>query len=121
MVSRFSVASQYSPLYLVTWVLGKEKETILWLVLGGLTTMAMLLALTWLEHVWCAMGCVPLVGLGALTTLVGGAHTVGAGAGVCMHTFGVDSGVGVGAVGTPLELMQRLELAGCLVGRLWAS
>ncbi len=51
----------------------------------------MLLALAWLVHVRCAIGCVPVSGLYALTTL-------GSGAGVCMHTFGVDAGVGAGDV-----------------------
>jgi hypothetical protein len=50
----------------------------------------MLLAFAWLEHVRCAIGCVPVSGLDALTTL-------GCGAGVCMHTLGVDAGVGAGA------------------------
>ena len=36
-----------------------------------------------------------VIGVGALTTLGGRAHTVGAGAGVCMHTLGGDAGVGV--------------------------
>jgi hypothetical protein len=106
---------------------------------AGLTTRVMLLALAWLVSVQCAIGCVAgSGGWSSATTLGSGALTlgadagvctytlgidagVGAGAGVCMHTFGVDSGVGVGAVRTPLELMQRLELAGCLVGHLWAS
>ena len=48
------------------------------------------------EHTVCNR-CVPVVGVAALITLGGGAHTVGAGAGVCMHTLGVDAGVGVGA------------------------
>ena len=36
-----------------------------------------------------------VIGVGALTTLGGGAYTVGAGAGVCIHTLGGDAGVGV--------------------------
>jgi len=40
----------------------------------------------------CACGCVAV-----LTTLGGGAYTVGAGAGICMYTLGVDAGVGVGS------------------------
>ena len=91
------VSCQYTLLYLSTLVGGMAKETVRWLVLGGLTTMAMLFALTWLERVWCAIGCVPMVGVTALITLGGGAHTFGAGAGVCMYTLGFDAGVGVGS------------------------
>ncbi len=50
----------------------------------------MLLALARLVRVWCVIGCVPVSGLDASTTL-------GSGAGVCMHTLGVDAGVGAGA------------------------
>ena len=57
----------------------------------------MLLGLTWLERVRCAIGCVTVFGVAALITVGGGAHTVGAGAGVCMYTLGVDAGVGVGS------------------------
>jgi hypothetical protein len=89
-VSRLSVASRYAPLYLSTWFGGKAKVTIRWRVLGWLTTMDMLLALAWLVRVWCAIGCVPVSGLDASTTL-------GSGAGVCMHTLGVDAGLGAGA------------------------
>ena len=70
------------------------------MVRAGLTTRAMLLALTWLERVRCAIGCVPVIGVGALTTLGDGAHTFGAGAGVCMRTLGVDAGVGAGVGST---------------------
>ena len=90
MVSRLSVASRYSPLYLSTWFGGKAKVTVRWRVLGWLTTMDMLLALAWLVRIRCAIGCVPVSGLDASTTL-------GSGAGVCMHTLGVDAGVGAGA------------------------
>ncbi len=90
MVSRLSVASQYAPLYLLTWFGGKAKVTIRWGVLGWLTSMAIMLALARLVRVWCAIGCVPVSGLDASTTL-------GSGAGVCMHTLGVDAGVGAGA------------------------
>ncbi len=90
MVSRLSVASRYAPLYLLTWFGGKAKVTVRWRVLGWLTTMAMLLALARLVRVRCAIGCVPVRGLDASTTL-------GSGAGVCMHTLGVDAGVGAGA------------------------
>ena len=89
-MSRLSVASRYAPLYLSTWFGGMAKVTIHWRVLGWLTTMAMLLALARLVHVRCAIGCVPVSGLDALTTL-------GSGAGVCMHTLGVDARVGAGA------------------------
>jgi hypothetical protein len=89
-VSRLSVASQYAPLYLSTWFGGKAKVTVHWRVLGWLTSMAMLLALAWLMRVRCAIGCVPVSGLDASTTL-------GSDAGVCMHTLGVDAGVGAGA------------------------
>ncbi len=41
-------------------------------------------------RVRCAIGCVPVRGLDASTTL-------GSGAWVCMHTLGVDAGVGAGA------------------------
>ncbi len=64
--------------------------TVRWRVLGWLTTMAMLLALARLVRVRCAIGCVPVSGLDALTTL-------GSGAGVFMHTLRVDAGVGAGA------------------------
>ena len=90
MVLRLSVASRYALLYLSTWFGGKAKVTVHWRVLGWLTSMAMLLALAWLMRVRCAIGCVPVSGLDALTTL-------GSGAGVCMHTLGVDAGVGAGA------------------------
>jgi hypothetical protein len=89
-VSRLSVASQYALLYLSTWFGGKVKVTVCWRVLGWLTTMDMLLALARLVRIECAIGCVPVSGLDALTTL-------GSGAGVCMHTLGVDAGVGAGA------------------------
>jgi hypothetical protein len=89
-VLRLSVASQYAPLYLSTWFGGKAKVTVRWRVLGWLTSMAMLLALAWLVCIRCAIGCVPVSGLDTLTTL-------GSGAGVCMHTLGVDAGVGAGA------------------------
>jgi hypothetical protein len=89
-VSRLSVASRYAPLYLLTWFGGKAKVTVHWRVLGWLTTMDMLLVLAWLVRVRCAIGCVPVSGLDALTTL-------GSGAGVCMHTLGVDAGIGAGA------------------------
>jgi hypothetical protein len=89
-VSRLSVASQYALLYLLTWFGGKAKMTVRWRVLGGLTTMAMLLALAWLVRVRCAIGCVSVSGLDASTTR-------GSGAGVCMHILGVDAGVGAGA------------------------
>ncbi len=100
-----SVASQYAPLYLSTWLGGKAKVTVCWRVLGWLTTMAMLLALAWLVGVRCAIGCVPVSGLDALTTL-------GSGAGVCMHTLELMQGLElVLEPATPLELMQGLELA----------
>jgi hypothetical protein len=84
-----SVASRYAPLYLSTWFGGKAKVTVRWRVLGWLTTMAMLLALAWLVRLRCAIGCVPVSGLDASATLESGA-------GVCMHTLGVDAGVGAG-------------------------
>jgi hypothetical protein len=89
-VSRLSVASRYAPLYLSTWFGGKAKVTVGWRVLVWLTPMDMLLALAWLVRVRCAIGCVPVSGLDASTTL-------GSGAGVCMNTLGVDAGVGAGA------------------------
>ncbi len=89
-MSQLRVASQYAPLYLLTWFGGKAKVTVCWRVLGWLTSMAMLLALAWLVRVQCAIGCVPVSGLDASTTL-------GSGAGVCIHTLGVDAGVGAGA------------------------
>ncbi len=77
-------------MYLPTWFGGKAKVTLRWRVLGWLPTMAMLLALAWLVRVRYAISCVPVSGLDASTTL-------GSGAGVCMHTLGVDAGVGAGA------------------------
>ena len=101
MVLRLSVASRYAPLYLSVWSGGREKVTVCWRVPGvvvcvGMTTRAMLLALVWLVLVRCPICCVMVGGLGALTTLEGGAHTLGAGAGVCVHTLGVNAGVGAG-------------------------
>ena len=69
--------------------------TICWPVLGRLATRAILLAITWVERVRCAIGCVLVIGVGALTTLGGGAYTVGAGAVVCIHTLGGDAGIGI--------------------------
>ena len=112
-MSRLSVASQYAPLYLSTWLGGKAKVTVCWRVLGWLTTMAMLLALAWLVGLRCAIGCVPVSGLDALTTL-------GSGAGVCMHTLGVDAGVGAGNAlmslqfhGPALSRQLQLEVVRC--------
>ncbi len=109
-MSQLSVASQYAPLYLLTWFGGKAKVTVGWRVLGWLTTMDMLLALAWLVRVRCAIGCVPVSGLDALTTL-------GIGAGVCMHTLGVDAGVGAGA-----GVCNTLGVdAGVVVRVFWAT
>ena len=83
-------------LYLLTCVGGREKATVCWLVLGRLTTMALLLVMPWLARVQCEIGCVLVDGVDALITLVDGTPTVGAGVGALITLGGGASTVGAG-------------------------
>ncbi len=109
-VSLVGVASRNDLLYLLTWVVGKEKVT---------TLSAMLSALARLVRVRCATGC-HVGGSGTLATLGGCTTTLGAATGVGTDTLAADAGVVLwsarmvggllGGVGV-LKMARRLSTA----------
>ena len=84
-MSQFGDAFLNTPLYLPTWLVGREKVTVLSSALcdGVLIWLYIVNALGWVlvwwERVQCAMGCK----VGAVSTLGSGVPTLGSGVCVC--------------------------------------
>ena len=79
----------------------------------------MLLSITWVERVRCAIGCVLVIGVGVLTPLRGGAYTVGAGAGLVSAYTPLEVMQGLESACSPLEVMQGLVQGWSLHAHPW--